>query len=116
MPQVDHEGLTKEEQETIIIWNEGEQKWIATSCIGRHIAKFVKSKWIEILDGSASAPYRRFEHNKSTAIVLRDMVGRTYTEEQRQALKDRFAKARAERGTKKAEELIAKASLDLGGI
>jgi hypothetical protein len=93
-------------QETIITWDEGEGKWIAKSNIARHIAKLYSSKWELVDDGDLSLPYRRFEHKKQTAIVFRNMKGRVFTDEQKAALSERFAKARAKKEEQVLEEAV----------
>jgi hypothetical protein len=102
-------GLSLEEQETIVIWNAGEKKWIGTSCLNRDINRMEASGWKEIKDGSVSLPFRRFENENRKAIVFRKSQGRIFTDEQRKAVSDRFKKIREDIQTKRESKVVTEA-------
>lgn len=91
--------LTREERETLILYNEVDDEFIIDSSVQKHIRKFDKLGYectdTQLYDDgtvcskSYKVPVR--------SISFRSPEKRKVTEEQRQAARERFAKMRAER-------------------
>lgn len=89
--------LTREERETIILYNEVDDEFIIDSSVQKHIRKFDKLGYEctdtrNYDDGTVEAKSYRVP---VWAISFRSPVKRTVTEEQRQRAKEVFAKLRA---------------------
>lgn len=91
--------LTREERETLILYNEVDDEFIIDSSVQKHIRKFDKLGYectdTQLYDDgtvcskSYKVPVR--------SISFRSPEKRKVTEEQRQAARERFAKMRAEK-------------------
>lgn len=91
--------LTREERETLILYNEVDDEFIIDSSVQKHIRKFDKL-------GYECTDTRNYDDgtvcSKSYKVPVRSISFRSpekrkVTEEQRQAARERFAKMRAEK-------------------
>lgn len=86
--------LTAEERETTLNYNEADNCWEVYTAVRKHMSKFEKLGWectnVEYYpDGEISGKFYKVPNR---AVSFRSPVKKELTEEQRQAVRERFQK------------------------
>ena len=85
---------TREEQETILIFNREDDCWIASTNIASHMSKFEKAGWNLTEDLGYEKAYRA--PKKAISIRKPEQRKREYTQEEKERLRLRMKKIREE--------------------